>query len=340
MRLIGLLSALAILFAAIPAVGSIIVAVDGGSSRITVLDADEVNDAFVRAESGRPVLRLPNGEAWELIPDTDDPDIANAGDGDFHPIDPQEVVVALQAVAPRFTRVVEATIYILPMPRRGLLDSSASDGVICLSPGVRAIAPAQVHALVAHEFGHVAQRWLLPDSDDAAWLEYRELRGIADTSVFYSGAAHKNRPHEIFAEDFRYLFGGAQANLSGSIENAGLALPDAVYGLREWMSNLVVSPTPAPALAVANFPDPFVSQTTIRWSVPTSAGTPGTLRIFDAAGRLVRTLGPGAAPSFGDVQTVVWDGHDEAGRTASAGVYFAVLSAGSLRVSETLHLVR
>ncbi len=38
--------------------------------------------------------------------------------------------------------------------------------------------------------------------------------------------------------------------------------------------------------------------------------------------------------------TVVWDGRDDAGRSVAAGVYFAVLSAGSLRASETMHLVR
>ena len=47
-----------------------------------------------------------------------------------------------------------------------------------------------------------------------------------------------NRPHEIFAEDFRALFGGPTANYSGTIENPGLVHPGAVPGLAAFFLNL------------------------------------------------------------------------------------------------------
>lgn len=48
-----------------------------------------------------------------------------------------------------------------------------------------------------------------------------------------------------------------------------------------------------------------------------------SLAVHDAAGRLVRTLSHGWSPAGS--RTLVWDGRDDAGRTLSAGIYFARL---------------
>ena len=39
---------------------------------------------------------------------------------------------------------------------------------------------------------------------------YLPLRGITDLNVYSDAAPHADRPHEIFAEDFRALFGNAE----------------------------------------------------------------------------------------------------------------------------------
>ena len=66
--------------------------------------------------------------------------------------------------------------------------------------------------------------------------------------------------------------------------------------------------------------------------------TPGrvTLRLFDARGRLVRTLvdQDAAAGSF----TATWDGRDDRGEQAAPGVYFARYTAGSLRSEKKVTL--
>ena len=59
----------------------------------------------------------------------------------------------------------------------------------------------------------------IPDDADG-WTRYRALRGIGGASVCNASAPHADRPHEIFAEDFR-PFGGDLANYSGTIENRG-----------------------------------------------------------------------------------------------------------------------
>ena len=47
---------------------------------------------------------------------------------------------------------------------------------------------------------------------------------------------------------------------------------------------------------------------------------PVEVSVFDAAGRLVRTLEPTLLPP--GVTEIVWDGRDEGGHSVSAGVYF------------------
>src|SRR5262249_62035489 len=95
---------------------------------------------------------------------------------------------------------------LLPSPRRTRLESAAVDGPVLLSPGVRPLSPQQQHAEFVDELGHVVQRAWMPDSNAGDWGAYRALRGITDASVYSATAIHADRPHEIFAEDFRALF--------------------------------------------------------------------------------------------------------------------------------------
>ena len=72
-----------------------------------------------------------------------------------------------------------------------------------------------------------------------------------------------------------------------------------------------------------NYPNPFNPATAIRFTLP-EAGV-ATLTILDVQGRHVRTLIHGSRPAGG--QEVRWDGRDEAGNIAAAGVYLARLEA-------------
>lgn len=83
-------------------------------------------------------------------------------------------------------------------------------------------------------------------------------------------------------------------------------------------------------------PNPARGGATLAFGLPRDGAA--TLRVFDLAGRLVRTLvagdrpaGPGAA---------AWDGRDEGGRDAPAGVYFCRLESAGGSVTRKLLLVR
>ncbi len=79
-------------------------------------------------------------------------------------------------------------------------------------------------------------------------------------------------------------------------------------------------------------PNPFNPRTTIRFDVP-AQGAPIELRIYDAAGRLSRTLLDQRLP--GGRHAAVWDGRDDAGRPAPSGIYFVRLKApGFLRTTK------
>jgi len=85
-----------------------------------------------------------------------------------------------------------------------------------------------------------------------------------------------------------------------------------------------------------NFPNPFNPATTIRFELP--RGENVSLHIIDLLGRRVRTL----VESRMDVgeHSVVWDGLDDDGTQAAAGLYFARLRVGDEMRTIKLLLVR
>ena len=91
----------------------------------------------------------------------------------------------------------------------------------------------------------------------------------------------------------------------------------------------------ATALAGA-VPNPFNPSTVISYSL----GRPETVRlaVYDAAGRLVRTLA-GGAEAAGQHQ-VRWDGTADDGSRAASGVYFCRLDAGTFSDTRRLTLVK
>ena len=74
------------------------------------------------------------------------------------------------------------------------------------------------------------------------------------------------------------------------------------------------------------------------WPSRCRAPAPRRLRVFDVAGRLVRTLVAGDRPA--GEGTAAWDGRDEAGREAPDGVYFCRLESAGGSVTRKLLLVR
>lgn len=93
---------------------------------------------------------------------------------------------------------------------------------------------------------------------------------------------------------------------------------------------LVDVPAPPPAAGSPGgdpvaWPNPFRSSTKIRYSLPIAGAT--EVRIYDVAGRLVRTLS--TSESAAGERHVVWDGADDTGKRVASGVYLYQLRAGT-----------
>lgn len=81
---------------------------------------------------------------------------------------------------------------------------------------------------------------------------------------------------------------------------------------------------PTSVMFRAATPNPFVSRTALAYELPSRAVV--TLRVYDVTGRLVRSLVAGTVQEAGRY-TIEWDGRDEQGGSARAGLYFSRLEA-------------
>ncbi|MBN1884514.1 MAG: hypothetical protein JW876_03180 [Candidatus Krumholzibacteriota bacterium] len=312
---------------------------------IVVHPADEVLERYTwRGGEGRLFLEVPGGLPAELVESVDDPAIANGGDGLFHPMSETAVLDAVRDVDLRGLAVpLDVEIFILPLPRRAMPFSSANGSRIYLSPGVREVSRCLIAYTVTHELGHVYQTAFLPDDDAGGWERYLDMRGILGNFQFSAFSTHAYRPREIFAEDFRYLFGGEEACYTGGIENPDLVLPDEIEGLESFIVSLAASvtggatPTATVASATA-WPNPFNPSTTIRLDLPDDGPRRVEATVHRVDGSLVSRLYSGTAT--GPSVEMHWDGRDESGVPARSGVYFYRIATPGARLSGKLVLIR
>jgi flagellar hook assembly protein FlgD len=90
-----------------------------------------------------------------------------------------------------------------------------------------------------------------------------------------------------------------------------------------------------------NYPNPFNPET---W-IPYQLAKPGEIvvKIYDASGRLVRTieLGYKKAGLYSDKsQAVYWDGRNQQGEAIASGIYFYQLKAGSFVSTRKMVMVK
>ena len=85
-----------------------------------------------------------------------------------------------------------------------------------------------------------------------------------------------------------------------------------------------------------NYPNPFNPSTTIRYSVKENAHV--SLKIYNVAGRLVRTLvdGDKAAGAYREA----WKGRNNAGVPVSSGVYFYKLVSKNFSMTRKMVLLK
>ncbi|MDD3641945.1 MAG: FlgD immunoglobulin-like domain containing protein [Candidatus Krumholzibacteria bacterium] len=117
------------------------------------------------------------------------------------------------------------------------------------------------------------------------------------------------------------------------VESTSLGIParnrmvDAVFKFFENPVNTDITGDQTPmAFGLAqNFPNPFNPSTRISFTLPARSRV--SLRIYNVAGRLVKTLADGAMDAGSHELT--WDGTDNLGAGVASGVYFYTINAGN-----------
>ncbi|MEJ2722920.1 MAG: FlgD immunoglobulin-like domain containing protein, partial [bacterium] len=84
------------------------------------------------------------------------------------------------------------------------------------------------------------------------------------------------------------------------------------------------------------YPNPFNPSTTIPFSLV--GQEPVSLQIYDAQGKLVRTLRNDVMPA--GQQEAVWDGRDNSGNQMATGVYFVRFVAGSYEMTRKVVMLK
>ena len=120
----------------------------------------------------------------------------------------------------------------------------------------------------------------------------------------------------------------------GPVEVSEASLPR-VFRLEE-VSFYDSSPGVASFELKQNYPNPFSCTTTILYQIPIRSYV--SLKIFDNAGRLVRTLVEGEVQE--GVTPVFWDGHNDMRQKVSNGVYFYRFQGKDFGESKKILLLR
>jgi hypothetical protein len=187
---------------------------------------------------------------------------------------------------------------------------------------------------LTHEYGHA---WSLYNAyvvqGDPSLAGYLSARGLTGDPRL--GTSYAWTPAEMIAEDYRQLFGSANA-AAGTQMNADIAAAAAVPGLKTYLSTTFTTPpagAPAPAPApvsvpvvssLAVTPTPVKASATFTFSLDQAATV--TARILKPSGAVVRTLVTAAAEPAGPV-SIGWNRTNDAGKRVATGTYTVTVSA-------------
>jgi hypothetical protein len=149
--------------------------------------------------------------------------------------------------------------------------------------------------------------------------------GLEDLNVQYETYRVPD-PDAPYPQDYVIDPAGVVADWSGEYDPQRLVeVIDAL--LAATGADPPASPDGAPELRLgAATPCPFRTATALDFDLPGPRSC--EVSVFDASGRLVRTLERGALS--GGRHTVRWDGRDASGAAVATGVYFIRLDTGDL----------
>jgi len=203
--------------------------------------------------------------------------------------------------------------------------------------------------------------FILNISYDSKYLTYQETNKTNLTEKFEMVANGKDsaivhiamagiKGVEKDGEILRLVFKGNRSNISET--DMALEITRAIIndyeiindnngqiGLPKQQAEAEIISIPEQFCLHSNYPNPFNPTTAIKYALPIDKNNYFvTLKIYDALGRLVKTLVE-LNQASGSYQ-VIWDGRDMNGRTVTSGIYFYTIQAGDFRMTKKMVLIR
>jgi hypothetical protein len=178
--------------------------------------------------------------------------------------------------------------------------------------------------------------------DDPGLLWWRTQIRLDDQNT--SGVEHRNVLAALYRTYLERIDAGEEVDFV--YERAGEIFPaegyDAVYrvlptGIVQGGATTSPAVMPSPVLPLRVWPNPCSEGASLRLDVP--RGVVARVHVYDAAGRLIRTVLPQSRLAEGP-HAFWWNGRDEAGRRVSSGVYFARAAVGEREVTRKVVLLR
>jgi hypothetical protein len=180
---------------------------------------------------------------------------------------------------------------------------------------------------VVEPVDHVAGQWLAQQNGVA----FAPAPGAVDAAVF--GAEGMSGEGEVATVNFRVIAPGDPGIRIASVDGRD-ANNQHVAVMAPGTTSVPV--TPRITQLAQPRPNPFVQMATISFSLSTAG--PVQLTVFSVDGRKVRTLANDVRDA-GDY-SVLWDGRDDHGSAAVAGVYYVHLSTKQSRFTRTVVYVK
>jgi len=107
-------------------------------------------------------------------------------------------------------------------------------------------------------------------------------------------------------------------------------------GALYYHQNVSVDEPHAQDILIQNYPNPFVHETTISYSLPAGVTT-GSIEIYNIKGELVKQF---ELNTTSEDQNVTWNGLDEAGNGVANGIYFYKLETDTIERIEKMILMK